>query len=339
MRITNVGGSLSTVLLLSAAAWAVRLLRANNILRPVERPAKPAARASGKTLFGLLSPAAFRLLLELEPIPFLLLDVRPAEAAEAEPLSAWLPPRALARSVHLAEEELPCALRRGSGVWQQRFGSAPPEPRLTLVFLCSDGAASARCAGAAAALGFSRCSLLSGGLSRMGPASAPRPPRCAYAGRHALAVLLDGGQPAQGGGPERCPLLLDVRRSDERALYGGIPGAAHLPAEQLPRALAMGGEEWARCVPFARPAPDATLILHSRREARALWAAQLVQDAGYGAACVLREGVVGWRFSEGVAAYAAYGERDVPPPPVSAKHEEPNKRDAGDIGTEGARRL
>lgn len=62
MRVVNVGGSLTTALVLSAAAWGVRLLRANNILRPAERPSKPATRTSSKALYGRLSPVAFRLL-------------------------------------------------------------------------------------------------------------------------------------------------------------------------------------------------------------------------------------------------------------------------------------
>ena len=65
LRVVNVGGSLTTALVLSAVAWGVRLLRAKNILRPAERPTKPAARASSKTLYGRLSPLTFRLLVRL----------------------------------------------------------------------------------------------------------------------------------------------------------------------------------------------------------------------------------------------------------------------------------
>ena len=87
MRVVNVGGSLTTALVLSAAAWGVRLLRANNILGPAERPSKPATRTSSKALYGRLSPVAFRLLLELEAVPFLLVDVRTPEEAQVRPLS------------------------------------------------------------------------------------------------------------------------------------------------------------------------------------------------------------------------------------------------------------
>lgn len=127
LRVVNVGGSLTTALLLSAVAWGVRLLRAKNILRPAERPPKPAARASSKALYGRLSPLAFRLLvrallrssardrhcgvcdaraaygaraqplnavrgsqLDIEPVPFVLVDVRTAEEAGDRPLSSLL---------------------------------------------------------------------------------------------------------------------------------------------------------------------------------------------------------------------------------------------------------
>ena len=69
MRVVNVGGSLTTALVLSAAAWGVRLLRAKNILRPAERPSKPAARESRKALYGRLSPVAFRLLVRAVATP------------------------------------------------------------------------------------------------------------------------------------------------------------------------------------------------------------------------------------------------------------------------------
>jgi rhodanese-related sulfurtransferase len=49
--------------------------------------------------------------------------------------------------------------------------------------------------------------------------------------RGALLLLLEYGA-AQGA-----PLvtLIDVRRHDERALYGSIRGSVHLPVEQLPK--------------------------------------------------------------------------------------------------------
>ena len=142
-----------------------------------------------------------------------------------------------------------------------------------------------------------------------------------------MALLLRGGGsgmvPGEGG-----PLLLDVRRCDERVLYGAIPGAAHLPAEQLPRALAMGTEEWSRTFRFPKPLAADTLIFHSRSDRRARWAAQLATDAGLERCLVLRDGVSGWRFDTCVKLYEPYQECQPPPQPQPFELEEPDLSDA-----------
>ena len=124
-------------------------------------------------------------------------------------------------------------------------------------------------------------------------------------------------------------LVVDVRRCDERALYGAIPGSVHLPVEQLPRALAMSIEEWARTFRFPKLRADDALVLLSRGDARARWAAQLCTDAGVEGCLVLREGTQGWRFHSSVKAYAAYQEGQAPPEPEPFEREDPNV-DAGE---------
>ncbi|KAF8064663.1 prmA [Scenedesmus sp. PABB004] len=89
-----------------------------------------------------------------------------------------------------------------------------------------------------------------------------------------------GAAAPDGAGPARL-VVLDVRRHDERALYGAIPGALHLPADELPSALALPGEAFRRRYHYARPARRDALVLASRRAARAAWAAQLAADAGW----------------------------------------------------------
>ena len=118
-----------------------------------------------------------------------------------------------------------------------------------------------------------------------------------------------------GGLSTECGLVVDVRRRDERTLYGGLPGTAHLPCEQLPRALAMGPEEWGRTFRFPRPHHEAPLVLHSRGEVRARWAAQLLADEGFESPLVLRDGVAGWAagWAAGVMAYPAYRIGEMPP--------------------------
>ena len=221
------------------------------------------------------------------------------------------------------------------------------------MFLSSNGAGAVRCASIAANMGFMRCALLDGGLEALGGGGASRAPRftfisrcahthsllfaCVFAvraadtpparRRQAVALLLrgaDGGCVPGAGGP----VLVDVRRCDERTLYGAIPGSVHLPVEQLPRALAMSTEEWGRTFRFPKPHPSDTLVLHSRRDARARWAAQLAADAGLERCLVLRDGAAGWRFDAAVLPYEPYAEGRPPPEPQRAALEEPDLSDA-----------
>jgi rhodanese-related sulfurtransferase len=129
--------------------------------------------------------------------------------------------------------------------------------------------------------------------------------------------------PGEGG-----PLVVDVRRFDERTLYGAIPGSAHLPAEQLPRALAMSTEEWSRTFRFPKPHPEDALIFHSRCDNRARWAAQLAADAGFEHCLVLRDGSAGWRFDACVKLYESYAEGEPPPQPTPFALEQPDDGEA-----------
>ena len=147
--------------------------------------------------------------------------------------------------------------------------------------------------------------------------------------RHAVSFLLErsGGSgfqiPGEGG-----PFVVDVRRFDERTLYGAIPGTAHVPAEQLPRALAMSTEEWSRTFRFPKPHPEDALIFHSRCDSRARWAAQLATDAGFEHCLVLRDGSAGWRFDACVKLYEPYAEGEPPPPPQPFALEQPDDGEA-----------
>lgn len=103
-------GYLSSQLQPTLYLWYLlcRLLRAKNILRPVERPPKPATRVPSKALFGRLQTEAFRFLvrplfchrlwslgphrlphrqLDHRPIAFVLVDVRASEEVADSPSS------------------------------------------------------------------------------------------------------------------------------------------------------------------------------------------------------------------------------------------------------------
>lgn len=107
-----------------------------------------------------------------------------------------------------------------------------------------------RAAAAAASCGFQRTMVLEGGLQALGGGSTQLPQPQAdlrFIGRDALAVLL-------GMSPEVLHVpavtLVDVRRSDERALYGAIKGAAHIPGAWGAAGLA-GLLVGHKCVPAA----------------------------------------------------------------------------------------
>ena len=152
--------------------------------------------------------------------------------------------------------------------------------------------------------------------SPLSPSASPRAiPEGETIGRDALALLGEYGA-AQGA-----PLVtvIDVRRYDERALYGSIRGSVHLPAEALPRALLCTPEEWARTFHFRKPGADEVVVVYGRRNERAAYAKRVFGDAGMHRVLVLADGVCGWRNGGGegedARAYDAYAEGEAPPEP------------------------
>ncbi|CAI5498284.1 unnamed protein product [Closterium sp. Naga37s-1] len=119
------------------------------------------------------------------------------------------------------------------------------------------------------------------------------------------------------GGGKPWFYLVDVRRFDERVLYGGIPGSVHIPAEVWPVALSLGEEAWKQRYQWPKMEPHSLLILHSNTGPRAYWAAQVARDAGYNRCFVMREGTHGWRLHPSVCVYDDYLEGGVPPAPQS----------------------
>ena len=149
-------------------------------------------------------------------------------------------------------------------------------------------------------------------------------------GRDALALLGEYGA-AQGA-----PLVtvIDVRRYDERALYGSIRGSAHLPAEALPRALLCTPEEWARTFHFRKPGADEVVVVYGRQNERAAFAKRVFADAGMPRVMVLADGVCGWRNAGGegedARAYDAYAEGEGPPEPWPSEPPTPVDRRAAE---------
>eukprot|EP00775_Hariotina_reticulata_P012308 gene12308-12444_t len=125
-------------------------------------------------------------------------------------------------------------------------------------------------------------------------------------GEAAAAGAAGGGSGSEGVRSEPRLLLLDVRRHDERTFYGAIPGSHHLPVDELASALQLPGPLFRRRYHFDLPRPTDIVVLQSRLESRATWAAQLVADAGWNRLFVSAGGVCAWRFGLAVQPYPSY---------------------------------
>lgn len=219
------GGSITSALALTLLAWGVRWLRQelDKRKKAEQAAARGAACAPGRH-YARLSPAALRMLVETGALPHLVFDVRPATPGlTPEPL-----PGELRGALRLPVDKVAAALA-SPAAWEDygggQFRGVPfPQQHHLLVFVGDSQEQQLAAAAAAAAQGFHRTLVLDGGLPlfALGVHAAPD---LRFVGRDAVALLLGMGGGGDGvlGGAARAPatLLLDVRRSDERLLYGG----------------------------------------------------------------------------------------------------------------------
>lgn len=190
---------------------------------------------------------------------------------------------------HPATESKVAAVLGSAAAWAEAFQGVPyPLPHFMLVFVGDREEEEVRAAAAAASCGFQRTMVLEGGLQALGGGTTQLPQPQAdlrFIGRDALAVLL-------GMAPEVLHVppvaLIDVRRSDERALYGAINGAAHIPGARRAGWWAAAGVGAPRdgkvaascrhpCLPSSRslrPAPNAIPAVDQLPSALALSAEQ-----------------------------------------------------------------
>ncbi|KAK9829026.1 hypothetical protein WJX72_003487 [[Myrmecia] bisecta] len=309
MRVTNVGGSLTSALALTLLAWAVRFFRA---AAQSKHAAHSSDSNSSKPLgryFASLSPAALRMLVETDPVPHLVLDVRSEEEVQQSPL-----PEELQSAVHLPEAELGSALAS----WPERLSTKPaPTKDVLLVFVADKAEAMQAAAASAAAKRFEHILVLEGGLTAFSKAAHAQVD-LNFINRDALAVLLGLAGPLSRRVPVR---VLDIRRHDERALYGSIPGTLHVPASQLPSALQMSSDQFQQTYHFPKPSAEDCVVMQCRTNRRAAWAAQLAKDAGLQCCLVYRQGVYGWRLQPAIKAYKSYEKGDPPPEPEAFQME------------------
>lgn len=113
--------------------------------------------------------------------------------------------------------------------WGEAFQGVPfPKPHYMLVFVGGTEEEELRAAAAAASCGFQRAMAMQGGLQQLSGdgSSGGGQGDLRFIGRDALGLLLGMSQEVMHAPPVT---LVDVRRSDERALYGSIKGAVHIP--------------------------------------------------------------------------------------------------------------
>ena len=319
MHVTNVGGSLTTAVCLSLIAWSVRVLRsAKHRDRARQRTTSSAAPTVklNKQTYGVLSPKAFWMLVQTNPVPYLLLDVRPESEEDGGAVSKLCE---RLNVTHVLPEELANLLRNRSTLWAKRFPNIPmPNLRTTLIFVSTHGHSSSHAAALATSLGFTRCSIVDGGLAAAVPIAhfdevdAMSPVRDGTLSLDAVQLLLET---VRDDGNLLGLVILDIRRFDERSLYGSIEGSTHIPVDNLPKALGMNDEEWVRMFRFLKPTADNLILLHSRSPSAAAWAKQLFSDAGLHNCHCYVDGAFSGPDGD-VRSYEAYEEGGAPPEPV-----------------------
>jgi len=367
--VTNIGGSLTSALALTALAAGVRALRAVSAARAARAARAP--RAPGR-FHADLSPAALWMLVcgreerrreagwwwgrnaagshgrreplgrplqvEADPFPHVVVDVRPPDVSSSDPLPSGL--------------GAGCVPGERVGPW---LGGAPPPgappapaapappvpPRHALLVFVDggDGKAAASAAAAAAAAGRDATAAVTGGARAVGEAADAPPADLPSISADALALALAGGPPppdppgspprraaARGASPTPQPslprriLLIDVRRHDERALYGSLPGALHIPAERVPSALAAPPSTFTLTHGVPPPGPGDAAVFVSRGATRAAWAALAARDAGVGRTLAFRGGAAACGAAcggGGPVHHEPYALDDPPPEPES----------------------
>lgn len=164
LRIQNVGGSLTFLLQIALLAWGIRQLRSvlarrrqDNALGTGRRVNVMPYRPVEPPLFAHLSPMAVKKLVELDPVPHHLIDVRHPDATRMEP-------KLFESVINIPETDLRACLQLSAIEWRAKFPSAKKPGREDLiVFLSNRGKRAQRVAAAAADLGYNGCCVLKGG--------------------------------------------------------------------------------------------------------------------------------------------------------------------------------
>lgn len=76
------------------------------------------------------------------------------------------------------------------------------------------------------------------------------------------------------------PVLIDVRRHDERTLFGCITGSVHIPAEDVATVVQSTSDMFEQIARTPVWAKEDAIVFHSRGTCRAQWAAVLAAQQG-----------------------------------------------------------
>lgn len=100
--------------------------------------------------------------------------------------------------------------------------------------------------------------------------------------------------------------IYDVRRQDERTMYGTIHGALHLPSDRFPHALNLKPDVWLDLFKHTKPACGDIVVLLCNSGLRSRWIAKLFMDAGYRHVFYNATGTNGWKIDPNLCAYEDY---------------------------------
>eukprot|EP00210_Caulerpa_lentillifera_P003019 g2882.t1 len=306
-------GSLTGLAFLAAIAVVIRFFR--------RASQQDEMATDDDTRYGTLSTRAMMKLIEDEVVRHFVIDLRhPDQLDRSPPPSSYK--RATGGFLNIPTSDIRRVFsRRVSGDFSSRFPAIRFPRKEDLIVCVSDEIRDCQKAvQELEACGFDCSVYVRGGYDEPSNRSMDRPNYIRYLSRHAVALLLgltDLPSPSDS-------LILDVRRMDELVVFGSIQGMKHLTVNELPKALTLEKDAFFEKYQFRKPEFNDVVVTSCRTCKRAIWAAQLLMEAGYKRVFVHRTGTYGWHFSPSVKAYDSYDLGDEVPSPKEFPKEIPN---------------
>lgn len=140
-------------------------------------------------------------------------------------------------------------------------------------------------AGIACLRGFHSCFTVLAKKGLDSPQQDPSEPRLISSDALAHLMNIRGAS-----GDPKPPILVDVRRHDERTLFGCIAGSVHVPAEDVAVALQSTNDVFEQIARMPVWGKGDSIVFHSRGTCRGQWAALLATQQGANAAILPNTG-------------------------------------------------